>query len=271
MLPAYGSCRVCLSEADGPIFYGQIKNRSVAYFECRSCGYVQTEQPTWLDESYAVPINVSDTGIIARNQLNVSLVVAALVLLGKKHGKVVDYAGGFGFLVRMLRDIGIDAYWIDPHTDNLVARGFEYRDGNAELVMAFEAFEHFVDPLAEMENLLSIAPNLLFTTNLIPTPTPPPLDWWYYGLDHGQHIGFFRHQTLQYMAGKYGKFLLTDGASTHLFLDQEISIYRWMIFRKIARIVPRLFAVGLRSKTWDDHLSLCKAVHDNESGRPRQK
>ncbi|MEQ9394243.1 class I SAM-dependent methyltransferase [Haliea sp.] len=254
-----------MSEFDGPIFHGQIKNRSVGYFECRLCGYVQTEQPTWLDEAYASPVNISDTGIIARNQANISLVLATLVLLGQKHGKVVDYAGGFGFLVRMLRDIGVDAYWTDPYTDNLVARGFEYRDGNAELVMAFEAFEHFVDPLAEVESLLAIAPNLLFTTDLIPTPTPLPSDWWYYGLDHGQHIGFFRHQTLQHIAGKYGKFLLTDGTSTHLLLDQKASISRWLLIRKIARVSPALLALGLCSKTWDDHLFLSCAAQDNES------
>ena len=160
-------CRVCCIESSAPIFHGQIRGRDVAYFECNLCGYVQTEEPTWLDEAYSTVINASDTGIISRNLSNVSLVLATLVLLGRTAGRVVDYAGGYGILVRMLRDIGVDAYWNDPYSENLVARGFEYHQSGADLVTAFEAFEHFLNPGLEMERLLSIAPSVLFTTDMI--------------------------------------------------------------------------------------------------------
>ena len=252
-------CRVCCIESSAPIFHGQIRGRDVAYFECNLCGYVQTEEPTWLDEAYSTVINASDTGIISRNLSNVSLVLATLVLLGRTAGRVVDYAGGYGILVRMLRDIGVDAYWNDPYSENLVARGFEYHQSGADLVTAFEAFEHFLNPGLEMERLLSIAPSVLFTTDMIATPTPKPTEWWYYGLEHGQHIGFFRRRTLQYLAEKSGKRLLTDGVSTHLFSDQKVSYYRWMIYRRLARISPALLATKLRSKTWTDHLLLSDA------------
>jgi len=164
--------------------------REVAYFACSHCGYVQTEQPTWLAQAYHAPINISDTGMMARNLAQQKSVLATLALLRKRRGKVVDYAGGYGLLVRLLRDLGLDAYWIDPYTTNLAAVGFEYQQGEADLVTAFEAFEYFVDPIKELETMLAIAPNVLFSTDLIPKPIPAIDDWWYYGTHHGQHIGF---------------------------------------------------------------------------------
>ena len=66
---------------------------------------------------------------MARNLSNVGLVLASLALMKERRGKVVDYAGGHGFLVRLLRDKGINALWMDPYSENLVARGFEYSGG----------------------------------------------------------------------------------------------------------------------------------------------
>jgi len=253
------NCRLCSSPISRPFSNAQIFERDVQFYECESCGYVQTEEPAWLDQAYASPINASDTGIMARNLSNVGLVLASLALMKERRGKVVDYAGGHGFLVRLLRDKGIDALWADPYSENLVARGFEYKGGGQPvLVTAFEAFEHFVSPIEEMEKLLGIAPNILLTTNMIATPAPKPNDWWYYGLDHGQHIGFYRVQTLQYLADKFGLNLLTDGISTHLFSKKKYSYRIWYAFRKLATRMPKSFQLGLASKTWADHLAVSR-------------
>lgn len=229
------------------------------YFECPRCGYVQTEDPLWLNDAYASAINPSDTGIMVRNLANISLVLSTLTLMRERTGRVVDYAGGHGFLVRLLRDIGVDALWSDPHCENLVARGFEYSDGGqATLVTAFEAFEHFVNPVEEMKKMLSISSNVLLTTNLIPLPTPQPSDWWYYGLDHGQHIGFYRVHTLEFIAKKFNLNLLSDRASTHLFSREKYSYHIWRLLQHAAKNMPGLFSAGLRSRTWSDHLAILR-------------
>jgi len=161
-------CRCCGHTQITRLFYAHLLDQKVAYFECPKCCYVQTEEPTWLDQAYSSAINISDTGIMARNSSNTSLVLATLALIGDRQSPVVDFAGGHGFLVRLLRDIGIDAFWADPYSDNLVARGFEYQcGGKSSLVTAFEAFEHFVSPVQEMKKLLHIAPNILLTTHLM--------------------------------------------------------------------------------------------------------
>ena len=253
------NCRLCSSAISSTFANAKILGHTVKYYECDICGYVQTEEPTWLDEAYASPINPSDTGIMARNLSNVGLVLASLALMKERRGKVVDYAGGHGFLVRLLRDKGINALWMDPYSENLVARGFEYSGGGgASLVTAFEAFEHFVNPVEEMPRFLDISPNILLTTTLAPRPVPQPTNWWYYGLDHGQHIGFYRVETLQYLADKFSLNLLSDGSSTHFFTEKKYSSARWKALKVLARYVPKSLTTGLASKTWSDNRALSK-------------
>ena len=245
-------CRICTSDVGKPIFTGLIFKNTINYFECTYCGYVQTEQPFWLDKAYLSAINNSDTGIMARNQSNVGLVLATLYVLNKMNATVVDCAGGYGILVRLLRDRGVEALWSDPYCQNLLAFGFEHTKEKAELVTAFEAFEHFIDPLAEAEKLFSIAPNLLISTEVIETPAPAQDMWWYYGSDHGQHIGFFRMKTLQLLAKKFNKHLVSNGQSYHLFTDKPLSNMQWNLNVRIARKFPSIYGRGLTSKVWPD-------------------
>ena len=245
-------CRCCHNEIH-PVFSGSLISFSVGYYECPVCAYVQTETPYWLDQAYADAINDSDTGIMARNQINARIVLVTLLLLGKLDGTLVDCAGGYGILVRMLRDFGINALWSDRYCQNLLAKGFEHTTEKADLVTAFEAFEHFVNPAEELKILLAIAPNVLFSTEIIATPTPKQDDWWYYGKEHGQHIGFFRIKTLEKLASDHGKFLLSNGTSYHLLTDKPVNQFLWKIMMRANKLLPLLLRHRLVSKVWSDH------------------
>ena len=247
------ACRVCATHATA-LFSGPLLGRTVQYFECPHCGYVQTETPTWLEEAYAEPINRSDTGLLRRNVRNASMVIRVLMLLGRLRGQVIDCAGGYGILVRLLRDRGVNALWHDPFCVNLLARGFEAPAGaSAELVTAFEAMEHFVDPQAELEKLLRRADSVLVSTDLIARPAPAPADWWYYGAEHGQHIGFFRRRTLEALAEKLGCQVHTDGRAFHLFSRRAIAPWRWQLARHTRTIAPLVARLRLKSKVWPDN------------------
>ncbi len=246
------ACRVC-GQPSPHVFDGPLLQHSVGYYECERCSYVQTETPYWLEQAYVDVINRSDTGLLRRNARNTSIVVRMLMLIGRLKGRVIDCAGGYGVLVRMLRDRGIDAYWHDPHCQNLLARGFEAgADERADFVTAFEALEHFTAPCAELARLLSRADNVLVSTDLIAEPAPAPADWWYYGSEHGQHIGFFRRRTLEYLAQQLGCHLHSDGRQFHLFTRQRIAPWRWTLARKTHAIAPLLARTRLRTKVWSD-------------------
>ncbi len=245
-------CRVCKSKKLKLLFEGPLLDEQVKYYECTDCGYVQTQEPYWLEKAYSNPINVTDVGIMSRNLGNVKMVLASLIILGNRNGKVIDKAGGYGILVRLLRDHGVKAFWDDLYCENLIAKGYECADGvKGDLVTCFEAFEHFVHPMIEMERLLDSAPNILLSTELIDIPSPLPGDWYYYGANHGQHIGFYRLRTLEYMARKFGKYLISDGHSYHLFSEHRTSKAAWRLLINIGKLNPKILSLMIQQKIDD--------------------
>lgn len=264
-------CRVCGGHSS-VLWQGCLLDLKVTYMKCEHCGYVQTERPYWLDRAYARSINESDTGIMSRNLSNARIVLSTLFAVGGLHQRVVDLAGGYGILTRLLRDSGVDAFWADAYCQNLVARGFEHHGESAALVTAFEVFEHFVDPLTELHRMLAIAPNVLLSTEIIPDLVPAPGQWWYYGEDHGQHIGFYQVKTLRFLAERCGKRLLSDGHSYHLMTDLPLRGGVWNIYLKLKGFVSLCATRQLRSKTASDYLqvadNLRKAQMAESSSKP---
>lgn len=244
------ACRVC-GNPSSYVFSLRLLTHTVGYYECRTCGYLQTEMPYWLEAAYEHAINESDTGIMFRNQVNAGRVTLTLWAYGLLEGRVVDHAGGFGILVRLLRDAGVDARWRDKYCENMLARGFEADAGSFDLLTAFEVLEHMVDPVAEIQEMLSAAPIVVVSTELIPSYATPSPDWWYLGLEHGQHIGFFRIATLKMIAAKLDCSFASDGHSVHLFSRKKIPLF-WkylMGVRFVYRFVKRF---KLRSKIQAD-------------------
>ena len=231
-------CRICMSGMEER-FRATVMNRHlVAYYHCGECGYLATEEPHWLDEAYMSPINASDTGILRRNTDLSRVTAAFLIALYGRSGKFVDYAGGYGVLTRMMRDLGFDFYWCDPHCKNIFAPGFEYAFGswNPELITCYEAFEHFVEPPAEVGKMLALSRNILFTTELLPQPIPPPEKWWYYGLDHGQHVSFYSRKTLERLAARFRCNLHSDGRNFHFLTDRRMGDLQFKALLALGRL-----------------------------------
>ena len=257
-------CRVCGKDSTF-VFDGRLLDRTVHYFDCAHCGYLQTETPTWLDQAYASPINISDTGIIARNVLNTRRVGAVCLLLGTTKAKIVDFAGGHGILVRMLRDAGLEAEWSDKFCENLFARGFEHKGATADIATAFEAFEHFVEPVAELDRMFKVAPVVFLSTALLPEPVPLPGTWWYYGEEHGQHVGIYRRKTLEYLADAQGARLFSNDADIHVLArkpaDIDLSRLRWAM-----RAWPLYRRFWMTPLTNADHAKISASILSKRTG-----
>jgi hypothetical protein len=74
------NCKICGSRTSNLFTTKVLHKYDVDYFLCPACEFVQTENPYWLEEAYASPMNLSDTGILVRN-LSYSRVTALLLLL----------------------------------------------------------------------------------------------------------------------------------------------------------------------------------------------
>jgi hypothetical protein len=217
----------------------------VHYWLCPTCGYVQTDTPTWLDEAYSDAIAATDTGLVSRNIQYASVTDSLIHACFNPRGTFVDYGGGYGLLVRLLRDRGLDFHLWDPKCANLFARGHEAREPvrpDQELVTAFEVFEHLVDPLADIERMLKFSRRIFFSTRLLPDPAPAPGNWWYYSPETGQHVGFFTRRALEHVAQKFGLNLHTDGVSLHLLSDTRVPAWQFRLATRyrVARLTAAL-------------------------------
>lgn len=286
-------CKICSKKTNRTFNAKILDNYRVTYFRCNNCGFLQTEEPYWLNESYADAITKSDIGLISRN-LNLAEVTKVLIYflysnkshkdLGLRSNKIfkkilkrlklnnlyikqkikkiytaefdsnrqfIDYGGGYGIFVRLMRDAGLDFYWHDTHCQNLFAQQFEADlNRNYHLLTAFEIFEHLSDPLREIDKMLKLSSNILFSTELLPDKNiPAPEEWWYYGLEHGQHISFYSKKTLQTIAVKYNLNVYSNHKEIHFLTKKKIdSTYMKLIFKK-SKILTRLIDETMRPKS----------------------
>jgi len=194
--------------------------------------------------------------MVSRNIALAKITKAIIPVFFARRGRFLDYGGGYGLFVRMMRDCGYDFYWFDRFCRNIFARGFEGEAGSQyELLTAFEVFEHLADPAAELEEMLKLSKNILFATELVPDSGPKPGEWWYYGLEHGQHISFYKKKSLQALADRFRLKLYSDNKAIHLLTEKRVSE---PLFRIITRhfVVRKLLDVIFKnnSLTGEDYL-----------------
>ena len=227
-------CRICGVEATFFTKATIMDKYDVSYFICKKCGLLQTELPYWLSEAYRESINRSDIGILQRNIEFSKKTAVLLYTLFDTSYKCLDYAGGYGIFCRLMRDLGFDFFWYDPFTENIFAKGFEYDSKNHyDFLTSFESFEHFVYPMMEFKKMIDMSENILVSTTLYPSDIPAPENWWYYGLDHGQHVAFYSEKTLRYMADYFGLHFFTDGRYLHLFVKEIPRLRKLNPFLKV--------------------------------------
>ncbi len=261
-------CSICNSLCDEFERATILNKYSTIFYHCSHCNSIMTGNPYWLEEAYQESIASIDTGILLRNELLKKRTTIVAYNLFSENINILDYAGGYGFLTRLLRDVGFNCYWDDKYSDNLVARGFEYQNHKSEpidLITAYELFEHLEKPITTIEKLITITDNILFSTQLLPDPIPKPDQWWYYALESGQHIHFYSIETLQYIADKFKLNLYTNRSSFHLFTKKEFSTQQVNEF--ILSTNEKLFkdaVENMESKTVSD-MNYIKAIINSGS------
>lgn len=257
------NCKICNNKVEKVFRTKILYKYDVDYFRCVSCKFVQTEQAYWLEESYANPMNLTDTGIMLRNIRSSKIVTSIIVLFFRKEYSFIDYAGGYGVFTRLMRDIGFNFSWNDPYTKNLLSRGFEQKvNVKYDVVTSFESFEHFDNPLQEIEKIFAISKNVIFSTELISDDLPDPEKWWYYGREHGQHIALYSRKSMEFIANKYDVNYY-NLSNLHFFTTKKLNYFSTFFLsfkyaKHILYIMSFPLQLLLKSKTMSDMENLKK-------------
>ena len=250
-------CPVCNSQRDFSFGETVLNKYHVSYYSCATCGLLQTEEPYWLDESRSDPIAMTDTGIVQRNIILATKLACALYFALDIKGRCLDIAGGYGMLVRLMRDFGFDFYWDDKFSSNILAKGFEVNksENEFEAITAFEVMEHVQDPVVFVKDTMETygTRTLIFSTQVYDEGPPPARDWWYYSFETGQHVSFYTSKTLKCIADKLGLKFFSAGR-LHFFTDRKIKPLRFLIVRKKLALPLALYIRWRKgTKVMDDH------------------
>lgn len=244
-------CKICNSNTV-KIFSGKILNKyKIDYFKCDKCCFVQTENPYWLNESYSSAIAHTDIGLISRNLSFQNVTSWIIRSYFDYNSKFLDYAGGYGLFVRLMRDKGFDFYRQDIYCENHFAKYFDISELNKfskfELITAFEVFEHLVDPIKEISEIFKSSDVIFFSTELQPHyKMNSTADWWYFAEETGQHISFYTIKSLEIIAKKMNCDLYSNDRNLHILTRKKLNsnpFEEWEKSNKNILIIRSLYKV----------------------------
>ena len=233
-----------------------LRKHEVAYYECKDCNSLQTEDPYWLKEAYDSSLSNLDTGAAQRVLRNLAACYTVARIFGVKNA--IDIGGGDGLLCRFLRDYGINCFVRDKYADPTYAQGFTAPDFSVpDLVLAFEVFEHFQDPKSDLDALFGINSSLILVSTCVYTNEKG--DWWYLAPEGGQHVFFYSKKALHLIAHRYGCELIICGSIILFARNGVLSIpksvlAKLLLNRYASRIVRSLVVLLPTPGVWRDHL-----------------
>jgi len=225
-------CRLCGGQAAEKFHLRGFSEADLVYFECATCGSLQTQEPTWLVEAYANS-NLANTDVGAAQRVLINYAFVLFIAKILRLQTILDFGGGDGLLCRLLRDRGLDAQTVDEHRTSSYARSFEgslsrYYD----LIAAFEVFEHLPHPSDSLDRLFEAQPRFFIAST--ETYSGQNATWWYLAPRQGQHVFFYSRDALLLIARRHRySYYAING--WHLFARKPLSSLQLYIISRATR------------------------------------
>lgn len=251
------NCRLCVGQSVETFGLTILQKHPVRYFRCESCGCLQTQEPTWLDEAYASSLSRLDTGAAQRNLRNLAATFFLCRLFGFKN--VLDMGGGDGLLCRLLRDYGINCFVQDKYAAPSYAQGFTEPDfATPDMTIAFEVLEHLVNPAQALEDIFMQSPRMFMSTTDLYRGQGE--DWNYLAPETGQHVFFFTETALKMLAGKYGYTLVLKRGYIMFFKEKpgalKLAVANMLLKRSVSKVLLAALAFRKAAGVGKDHVFL---------------
>ena len=218
-------CKICASDSHKIFEKTILQKYNTAYYQCSNCSFVQTDEPHWLKEAYESAITSLDIGLAGRNITLRGEIKEIIDSCFPETSIYLDYAGGYGMFVRLMRDIGYDFFRQDDYCENIFANYFDIKDiktSKFDIVTAFEVLEHFNNPLEEIAKVFEYADTVIFSTELLPKSSSKIENWWYITEETGQHIAFYSDKAMQLIAKKFNKNYYRRNHNIHVFTSKTL-------------------------------------------------
>ena len=214
-------CNICRHKSHFLFKTIVLNKHNVKYYKCSHCSFIQTEYPYWLNEAYVNPISTIDVGLLNRNIDLCAQVSGIIDTMLPNGGTYLDYGGGYGTFVRLMRDKGYNFYLLEQYAENLFAKYFELKDSSLKTgfscLTALEVFEHLQDPLTEIQKMFELSDTIIFSTELQPgLEIKSANDWWYFVPEGGQHVSFYSYDSLLQLKEIFGCNLYTNKTNLHI-------------------------------------------------------
>lgn len=233
------ACKICSGPADRFDVVDFEKTCSIAntyprglsgtpvyYFRCRNCGFIFTDffdtftEHDWKRQVYNPDYKLVDPEYAdARPRSNARYV--KLLLSGWKHRVIgLDFGGGNGLTAMLLRQQGwqFDSY--DPFG---LTTATSSRMKTYNVTIAFEVFEHLLDPVSELAHILDMMtsdkPLIVIGTATTDGRVDDArrLSWWYAAPRNG-HISLYSRRSLCELARKYQLECISASGGTHFMV-----------------------------------------------------
>ncbi|MGX0978887.1 hypothetical protein ACSSVY_004632 [Roseovarius sp. MBR-51] len=225
-------CRLCGEEAQRAFSLPFFKRFDVSFYRCSGCKSLQTEEPHWLGETYSGSLPGEDLGAVARCQrAQVTVFYLSRMLQLGRTAKVLDFGGGNGLLVRMLRDIGIDARLSDKYSQNTYAAGFEDEVSQSyDIILATEVFEHLPNPIDDLREIFKRDPKILFATTILYEGQDK--NWSYLCPNSGGHVFFYSEAALEHIGRHFGYNVVWRSPNI-VFSKAKIGYFQRIFIRRV--------------------------------------